>query len=60
MPRFEYADNAKLARTLLWLTVVLSVSVVIFGLAASFAVAAIAYLVARVVRRLRTRSTSPG
>jgi MFS family permease len=53
VPRFEYADNAKLARALLWLTVVLSVSVVIFGFAASFAVAAVAYLVARLVRRLK-------
>ena len=53
VPRFEHADNAKLARTLLWLTVVLSVSVVIFGLATSFAVAAVAYLVARLVRRLK-------
>src|SRR5215204_2982417 len=53
VPRFEYADNAKLARTLLWLTVILSVSVVIFGLATSFAVAAVAYLVARLVRRLK-------
>jgi MFS family permease len=53
VPRFEYADNSKLARTLLGLTVVLSVSVVIFGLAASFAVAAVAYLVARLARRLK-------
>jgi MFS transporter, DHA3 family, tetracycline resistance protein len=53
VPRFEYADNTKLARTLLGLTVVLSVSVVIFGLAASFAVAAVAYLVARLARRLK-------
>jgi MFS transporter, DHA3 family, tetracycline resistance protein len=53
VPRFEYADNAKLARALLGLTVVLSVSVVIFGLATSFAVAAVAYLVARLVRRLK-------
>jgi MFS transporter, DHA3 family, tetracycline resistance protein len=53
VPRFEYADNAKLARALLLLTVVLSVSVVIFGLAASFAVAAVAYLVARLARRLK-------
>jgi MFS transporter, DHA3 family, tetracycline resistance protein len=51
--RFEYADNSKLARTLLGLTVVLSVSVVLFGLAASFAVAAVTYLVARLVRRLK-------
>jgi MFS family permease len=51
--RFEYADNSKLARTLLGLTIVLSVSVVIFGLAASFAVAAVTYLVARLARRLK-------
>ncbi|HEY7706301.1 MAG TPA: MFS transporter [Gaiellaceae bacterium] len=53
IPRFEYADNSKLAKTLLFLTVVLSASVVVFGLAASFAVAAVAYLVARLVRRLK-------
>jgi MFS transporter, DHA3 family, tetracycline resistance protein len=53
VPRFEHADNSKLARTLLGLTVVLSVSVVIFGLATSFAVAAVAYLVARLARRLK-------
>jgi MFS transporter, DHA3 family, tetracycline resistance protein len=53
VPRFEYADNSKLAKTLLGLTIVLSVSVVIFGLAASFAVAAVAYLVARLARRLK-------
>jgi MFS transporter, DHA3 family, tetracycline resistance protein len=53
VPRFEFADNSKLARTLLGLTVVLSVSVVIFGLAASFAVASVAYLVARLARRLK-------
>jgi MFS transporter, DHA3 family, tetracycline resistance protein len=53
VPRFEYADNSKLARALLFLTVVLSASVVVFGLAASFAVAAVAYLVARLVRRLK-------
>jgi MFS transporter, DHA3 family, tetracycline resistance protein len=53
VPRFEYADNSKLARALLSLTVVLSASVVVFGLAASFAVAAVAYLVARLVRRLK-------
>jgi MFS transporter, DHA3 family, tetracycline resistance protein len=53
VPRFEYADDSKLARTLLWLTVVLSISVVIFGLATSFAVAAVAYLVARLARRLK-------
>jgi MFS transporter, DHA3 family, tetracycline resistance protein len=53
VPRFEYADNSKLARSLLVLTVLLSTSVVIFGLATSFVVAAIAYLVARLARRLK-------
>jgi MFS transporter, DHA3 family, tetracycline resistance protein len=53
VPRFEHADNAKLARALLWLTIVLSGSVIVFGLAASFVVASIAYLVARLVRRLK-------
>jgi hypothetical protein len=53
VPRFEYADNSKLARSLLVLSVVLSVSVIVFGLATSFAVAAVAYLVARLVRRLK-------
>jgi MFS transporter, DHA3 family, tetracycline resistance protein len=53
VPRLEYADNSRLARVLLGLTVVLSVSVVIFGMAASFAVAAVAYLVARLARRLK-------
>jgi len=53
VPRFEHADNSKLAKALLGLTVLLSVSVVIFGLATSFVVAAIAYLVARLARRLK-------
>jgi MFS transporter, DHA3 family, tetracycline resistance protein len=52
VPRFEYADNAKLAAALLWLTVVTSISVVVFGLATSFVLASVAYLVARLVRRL--------
>jgi DHA3 family tetracycline resistance protein-like MFS transporter len=52
VPRFEHADNAKLANALLWLTVLLSVSVVIFGMATSFVLAAVAYLVARLARRL--------
>jgi MFS transporter, DHA3 family, tetracycline resistance protein len=52
VPRFEHADNAKLARALLWLTATLSVSVVMFGFATSFALAAGAYLVARLARRL--------
>jgi MFS transporter, DHA3 family, tetracycline resistance protein len=53
VPRFEHADNAKLARALLGLTIVLSGSVIVFGLTASFVVASIAYLVARLVRRLK-------
>jgi MFS transporter, DHA3 family, tetracycline resistance protein len=53
VPRFEHADNAKLARALLWLTVVVSLSVVVFGLATSFVLASVAYLVARLVRRLK-------
>jgi MFS transporter, DHA3 family, tetracycline resistance protein len=53
VPRFEYADNSKLAKALLGLTILLSISVVIFGLATSFVVAAIAYLVARLARRLK-------
>lgn len=52
VPRFEHANDEKLARALLWLTVGLSVSVVAFGLAMSFALAAVAYLVARLLRRL--------
>jgi MFS family permease len=52
VPRFEHADNAKLARALLWLTALVSVSVVVFGFATSFALAAVAYLVARLARRL--------
>jgi MFS transporter, DHA3 family, tetracycline resistance protein len=52
VPRFEDAGNAKLARALLWLTAILSLSVVIFGFATSFALAAGAYLVARLARRL--------
>jgi hypothetical protein len=53
VPRFEHADNAKLAGMLLWLTVFLSVAVVAFGLATSFVLAAITYLVARLLRRLK-------
>lgn len=53
VPRFEHADNAKLAKALLWLTVLLSVTVVLFGLATSFVLASIAYLVARLARRLK-------
>jgi MFS transporter, DHA3 family, tetracycline resistance protein len=53
VPRFEHADNEKLARALLFLTVVVSLSVVAFGLATSFVLASVAYLVARLVRRLK-------
>jgi MFS transporter, DHA3 family, tetracycline resistance protein len=53
VPRFEHAGNEKLAKTLLWLTVAVSLSVVAFGLATSFVLAAIAYLVARLLRRLK-------
>ncbi len=53
VPRFEHADNAKLAGALLWLTVFLSIAVVAFGLATSFVLASVAYLVARLVRRLK-------
>ena len=53
VPRFEDADNHKLATALLWLSVLLSVTVVIFGLATSFVLAAVAYLVARLARRLK-------
>jgi MFS transporter, DHA3 family, tetracycline resistance protein len=53
VPRFEHAGNEKLAKTLLWLTVAVSLSVVAFGLATSFVLAAVAYLVARLLRRLK-------
>jgi MFS transporter, DHA3 family, tetracycline resistance protein len=52
VPRFEYADNAKLAAALLSLTAALSISVVVFGFATSFVLASVAYLVARLLRRL--------
>ena len=52
VPRFEHAGNAKLASALLVLTVLLSLSVIAFGLATSFVLAAVTYLVARLVRRL--------
>ena len=53
LPRFEHADNKKLAGALLWLTIGLTISMVIFGLATSFALASVAYLVARLARRLK-------
>jgi MFS transporter, DHA3 family, tetracycline resistance protein len=52
VPRFEYADNVKLAAALLSLTAALSISVVVFGFATSFVLASVAYLVARLLRRL--------
>jgi MFS transporter, DHA3 family, tetracycline resistance protein len=53
VPRFEHADNRKLAAALLWLTVALTISIVVFGLATSFVFASVAYLVARLLRRLK-------
>jgi MFS transporter, DHA3 family, tetracycline resistance protein len=53
VPRFEHADNRRLATALLWLTAVLSATMILFGLAASFVLASAAYLVARLFRRLR-------
>jgi MFS transporter, DHA3 family, tetracycline resistance protein len=52
VPRFEHADNSLLARSLLALTVVLSTAVVLFGLAGAFALALVAYMVVRLVRRI--------
>jgi MFS transporter, DHA3 family, tetracycline resistance protein len=52
IPRFEHADNRALARALMLLTAVVSVSVVVFGLATGFAVALAAYMVARLARRI--------
>ncbi len=52
VPRFSHADNVALARALLVLTAVLSVTVIAFGLAAGFALALAAYMVARLVRRM--------
>jgi DHA3 family tetracycline resistance protein-like MFS transporter len=52
IPRFEHADNARLARTLMLLTAAVSASVIVFGLAMGFAVALAAYMVARLARRI--------
>ncbi len=52
VPRFEHADNAALARALLVLTAILSVTVIVFGLAVGFALALGAYMVARLARRM--------
>jgi DHA3 family tetracycline resistance protein-like MFS transporter len=52
IPRFEHAANAAIARTLMLLTAVVSVSVIVFGLATGFALALGAYMVARLARRI--------
>jgi DHA3 family tetracycline resistance protein-like MFS transporter len=52
VPRFEHADNAALARALMILTAVVSASVVLFGVATGFALALVAYMVARLARRI--------
>jgi DHA3 family tetracycline resistance protein-like MFS transporter len=52
VPRFAYAGNAQLAAALLVVTAILSVGMIVFGLATGFAVAAGAYLVARLARRI--------
>ncbi len=52
VPRFEHADNAKLADILV-VVGLLSVAVVAFGLATSFVLAAITYLVVWLLRRLK-------
>jgi MFS family permease len=52
VPRFSHAGDRELAVALLGLTAVLSAAMVIFGLAGGFAVAAGAYLIARLARRI--------
>jgi DHA3 family tetracycline resistance protein-like MFS transporter len=52
LPRLAHAGDGELAAALLTLTAVLSLGMVVFGLAAGFALAAGAYLVARLARRL--------
>jgi MFS family permease len=52
VPRFSHAGDRELAAGLLSLTAILSVAMVVFGLAAGFAVAAGAYLIARLARRI--------
>jgi DHA3 family tetracycline resistance protein-like MFS transporter len=52
IPRFEHADNTALARALLFLTAVVAGSVIVFGLATGFAVALVAYMLARLARRI--------
>jgi MFS family permease len=50
--RFEVASNAQLARSLLWLTTVLTAALVAFGLAHSLALAACTLFVAQAARSL--------
>jgi DHA3 family tetracycline resistance protein-like MFS transporter len=52
VPRLAHAGDGELAVTLLVLTVILSTGMVVFGLAGGFALAAGAYLVARLARRI--------
>jgi DHA3 family tetracycline resistance protein-like MFS transporter len=52
VPRFRHAGDGELAGALLVLTAILSVAMIVFGLAAGFALAAGAYLVARLARRI--------
>jgi MFS transporter, DHA3 family, tetracycline resistance protein len=52
LPRFAHAGDGQLTAALLALTAILSVAMVVFGLAAGFALAAGAYLVARLARRI--------
>ncbi|HEV2713227.1 MAG TPA: MFS transporter [Gaiellaceae bacterium] len=52
VPRLANAGDGELAVTLLALTAILSTGMVVFGLAAGFALAAGAYLVARLARRI--------
>jgi DHA3 family tetracycline resistance protein-like MFS transporter len=52
VPRFSHAGHAQLAGALLVLTGILSSAMIVFGLAGGFAVAAAAYLVARLARRV--------
>jgi DHA3 family tetracycline resistance protein-like MFS transporter len=52
MPRLAQAANRELAAALLVVTAILSVAMMVFGLATGFALAAAAYLVARLSRRI--------
>jgi MFS transporter, DHA3 family, tetracycline resistance protein len=52
IPRFEHATNQALARTLMLLTAVVAASVIVFGVATGFALALVAYMVARLARRI--------